>query len=91
MGRRKVKEDEPREEEIEPEIEAETAPEQGEKPRKRRTLAELAADSAPTGGVCCPRCGCGHSIVKETWDVADGRRRKRVCRHCGHVYPTTER
>lgn len=60
-------------------------------PRRRRTLAEAAAESAPAGGLRCPKCGCGHLEVARTWDVRDGRRRKRVCRNCGHEFPTTER
>jgi len=61
-------------------------------PRRRRTLAEAAAESAdPSAGVRCPKCQCGHSSVADTWDITGGRRRKRICRHCGHEFPTTER
>lgn len=59
-------------------------------PPPRRSLAEMAADGIP-GGIVCPRCGCAHSAVVHTWDIDGARRRKRVCRHCGEQFPTTER
>jgi hypothetical protein len=70
-------------------------PEVADETPDRPTLAEMAAQTAvrvaeAAGGVRCPRCGCGHSRVAETWDVAGGRRRKRVCRHCGRAWGTTE-
>jgi len=63
--------------------------------RHRKTLGEMAAETRQreaeaAGGVACPSCGCRMSRVTETWDVAGGRRRKRVCRHCQRPWCTTE-
>lgn len=62
----------------------------------RMTLGEMAAATAAreaeaSGGIRCPKCGCGHLRVSNTWNAHGGRSRKRTCRHCGHVFPTVER
>lgn len=58
----------------------------------RRTLGQMAAGASATAdGVRCPACGCGHSRVAYTYDVDGGRRRKRLCRHCGREFVTLER
>jgi transcriptional regulator NrdR family protein len=41
-------------------------------------------------GVSCPRCGCGHVPVYYTRRVGKFTRRRRECRHCGHMFTTTE-
>jgi hypothetical protein len=66
-----------------------------EEPTGRKTLGQMlaetrASEAAAAGGIRCPHCGCGHSAVARTWDIGGGRRRKRVCRHCGRDFPTTE-
>lgn len=46
----------------------------------------------------CPYCGCKHSMVTHTYHLSlpvGGRvvsriRRRRICRHCGLSYYTTE-
>lgn len=55
-----------------------------------QTAAKVAEFAAAGGGVKCPKCGCAHSRVVNTWDVASVRRRRRVCRHCGRQWGTTE-
>jgi hypothetical protein len=53
-----------------------------DKPKKRkRTLAEAAAD-ATDGLPQCTRCGCRDWRVESTYQVAEGVRRRRVCRNC---------
>ena len=68
-------------------------PTEGAAIKPRRSLAELAA-GIPAGqtpkGLTCPKCGCGHLSFENTWDSGGYRRRRRVCRNCGHDFPTTE-
>lgn len=61
-----------------------------------KSLAEMRAESAAKASIdlwACPRCGCkGPHPVANTYDTAEGRRRRRVCRNCGQgLVVTTER
>lgn len=52
----------------------------------RKTLAQLAREAAAAEGNdpwACQRCGCKDWRVVSTYDVAEGIKRRRVCRHCG--------
>lgn len=59
---------------------------------EERTLAEMAAQAAGVDPWACPRCGCkGPHRVANTYDTADGRKRRRICRNCGQgLVRTTE-
>jgi len=59
-------------------------------PKKRKTLAEMAAEAGgnPGGGKVrmCPACGKRLFKVKQTWYLIDGtKRRGYACAACGHV------
>lgn len=41
-------------------------------------------------GVSCPQCGCCHHYTTHTLLRRNKVRRRRVCRHCGKVFMTTE-
>ena len=48
-------------------------------------------DRKETSGVQCPKCGCGHAPVYYTRQQLKRTIRKRICRHCGQRFTTTER
>lgn len=60
--------------------------------KKRMTLAELAAQSAPrTGGrLTCPRCGCADFRTYKTQQGHVATFRYKACRHCGYKLLTTQ-
>ena len=62
-------------------------------PRKKKTLAQLAAEAQKethSGKLVCPECACEDFRVTHT-DVLDGyRKRLRRCRHCGYPVNTVE-
>lgn len=41
-------------------------------------------------GVRCPSCGCGMSEVVRTTKAFGKTRRRRVCRHCGRAFYSSE-
>lgn len=43
-----------------------------------------------TLGCACPKCEWEDSEVKKTTKVTGATLRVRVCRQCGHIYPTKE-
>jgi len=55
---------------------------------KIRMSEKLAEGSGQ--GLRCRNCGSRLLDVKWTYDVKGGRRRRRVCAHCGHEFTTTE-
>lgn len=63
--------------------------------KPRLTLGEMAAEASQAEGGACSRCGCKDWRdwpIESTYMVKAGRRRRRVCRHCGQgVIKTTER
>ena len=54
-------------------------------------LSELRQQTASSGGLACPACGCCDWRVRNTERLAGQIRRYRVCRHCGRVRRTVER
>ena len=45
-----------------------------------------------SGGLSCPNCGCCDLRVLDKRDNAPGQiYRRRICRHCGERFSTTER
>lgn len=63
-----------------------------DEPKKGKTLAEMFAEARGANPWACPRCGCVDSRVVSSYMIAAGRRRRRVCRHCGQgLIRTTER
>lgn len=41
-------------------------------------------------GLPCPKCGCGLTDVTDSRNHPLGRRRRRCCQGCGHVWTTHE-
>jgi hypothetical protein len=41
-------------------------------------------------GIECAKCGCKHHEILETREIPGGKRRRRVCRHCGYRWNTYE-
>jgi len=55
------------------------------KGKPRMTLAEMAAESAKTGGrLVCPRCNCTDFKTYNTTQGYAATFRYKACRHCGH-------
>ena len=55
------------------------------KGKPRMTLAEMAAQSAKTGGrLVCPRCNCRDFRTYKTTQGYSATFRYKACRHCGH-------
>lgn len=54
--------------------------------KERRTLAEMAADTARkgTGSISCPKCGCGDFRIYRTSQGSSTKFQYKSCRHCGH-------
>ncbi len=52
-----------------------------------KTLEEMAAEAAGCADWTCPRCGCKDWRVHDTADISGGKRRVRICRHCGVLGP----
>ena len=57
---------------------------------RRRSYEEIMATAETTDGIPCSECGCRHSYVTRTVKMGAVIRRTRRCRHCGHVFYTTE-
>jgi len=61
------------------------------KARPRMTLAEMAAQSAGTGGrLVCPKCGCADFRANNTRRSGSSVYRYRNCRHCGASFVTSQ-
>jgi len=63
-----------------------------EEGKKRMTLAELAAQSAPrTGGrLTCPNCGCPEFTAYRTEYTISSVVRYKKCSHCGRKFLTVQ-
>ena len=58
--------------------------------KNRRRVYEDVMNCETTDGIPCSECGCRHSYVIRTVRMGALVRRTRRCRHCGHVFYTTE-
>lgn len=57
---------------------------------KRRDV-KMATNCNAAGRPECPDCGCPQSQVINTYNLADGRkRRRRACDHCQNVFYTLQ-
>lgn len=63
-----------------------------EKEKKRMTLAEMAAQSAPivNGRLTCPNCGCPDFSAYRTEYTISSVVRYKKCRHCGRKFLTVQ-
>jgi len=48
------------------------------------------SDQPDAPGIRCPKCNCRDLRVIQTWHGPGVIKRSRVCRHCGHRFPTRE-
>lgn len=63
------------------------------KQRKKKSLAQLAAEAQENsheGKLVCPDCGCQDFRVTHTIPADGYRKRLRRCRHCGYPINTVE-
>jgi transposase-like protein len=63
-----------------------------EKEKRRMTLAELAAQSAPrtSGRLTCPNCGCPEFTAYRTEYTISSVVRYKKCSHCGRKFLTVQ-